>query len=153
MRNFNGQIVHGYTFENIDANAFLDQCHASVKDALLRSESAFANVLPEILVADQQSKYDAAKRASVIKLDNGSVAVEKDGVRFKVVTSKNDRFNVAPSFTKGYGRSDFGVSAKAYLSRYYDYVILANVSDKSAIKCKRIKVADITDNTVKVASE
>lgn len=138
--------VNGYT-HTVNAAAYLDAAPEAIKSALLRSNSAFASVLPEILV----DSHGEPKGAELVKIERGQVAiVTSEGVRFKIVSSSTDRFNVAPSFTKGYGRDSLGVSAKAYLSRNYDYVILVNTKDKENLKCRKVKVSRIEDNVIKV---
>lgn len=138
--------VNGYT-HTVNTAAYLDAAPEAIKDALLRSNSAFANVLPEILVDAQ----GGPKGAELHKIELGQVSIiNEDGIRFKIVSSATNRFNVAPSFTKGYGRDSIGVSAKAYLSRNYDYVILVNTKDKENVKCRKVKVSRIEDNVIKV---
>lgn len=138
--------VNGYT-HNVDTSAYMDDLPQAVRDGLTRSNVAFASILPEILVDSQ----GGPKGAELHQIERGMVSIiTEEGVRFKVVTSATNRYNVAPSFTKGYGRDNIGVDAKAYLSRNYDYVILANISDRNNVKCRKVKVSRIEDNVIKV---
>lgn len=129
----------------IDTAAFMASLPSALQSALKRSTVAFASVLPELLA----DVHGQSVGATVKQLDKGAVAVTNaNGTRFKIVASDGYRFNVAPAFTKGYGRDNLGVNARAYLATNYDYVILVNVKNRDELKAGRIPVRDIEGNTI-----
>ena len=129
----------------IDTADFMASLPEFVQKALNRSTAAFAGIMPELL-AEIEGK---AVGANVVELDKGAVAITNaTGTRFKVVVSEGTRFNVAPSYCKGYGRSDDGISARQYLSDKFDYVVLVNVKNRNELKACKIRVREIEGNTI-----
>lgn len=82
--------------------------------------------------------------------DRGLVYLEdNEGLRYKVVSSTGDTFNIFPSFTKGCGRSQRGCNARKQLQKErVNKVLLVNIMDDFTADLSNIAVENIPNTGI-----
>ena len=71
---------------------------------------------------------------SVLHLDKGRMVLQdSSGKRYKVVCSKNNTYDIYPSYTKGVSRTKDGVDIKSYISSLADTLILVDIKNVTSL--------------------
>jgi hypothetical protein len=106
--------------------------------SLSKHKQGLAIVVPYIL-------EEEFPELSILHLDKGLLVLQdKEDIRYKVFCSRSNSFNLAPSYTKGYGRDVEDVCVKYELENICDKVILVNFSNINTWTINILQVKDFT---------
>lgn len=113
---------------------------------LWRKTSAVAHITPQIIAEE-------LKVFNVVYLEKNLVSLEDHvGSRWKVCCSRNNKFDISPSYTKGCGRSKDGVNVESELEKYYQGVIFVSLFSKDDVQLtfKKLQDLDLKENLGKI---
>lgn len=103
--------------------------------AFNRHRQSFAQTVPYIL-------EDLFPNLKVVHLEKGKVVMEDiNGEHLKVVCSSDGKYDVYPSFTKGFNRSKTGVSVKDELSKICDKLLFVDIAKVGVLGIRAVELA------------
>ena len=121
----------------------LTSCGAVGKGVMLNGQ-AIAFVMPHV-IAEECEDFTVLHLSDRVVLEHTLT-----GKRYKVCCSQSNTFNINPSYTKGIGRSDFGVNCKREIEEYANGVAFCFTQDLNniVILFKDLKNIELSDKGI-----